>query len=42
MRLYSIRPDGLLEAEKWLRGILWGGYKPKLGSLPEDWSLRRR
>ena len=41
MRLYSIRPDGLLEAEKWMRSILWGRYKPRLGSIPEDWGLRR-
>jgi DNA-binding transcriptional ArsR family regulator len=42
MRLYSLRPEGLLEAEAWLRQILWSRYRPRLGSLPEDWRLPPR
>lgn len=36
MRLYSIRPEGLREAEAWMRRILWSRYRSSLGSLPED------
>lgn len=42
LRLYKLRPDGLLEAEAWMRQILWSGYRPRLGSLPQDWGLPRR
>lgn len=41
MRLYKLRPEGLLEAEAWMRQILWSGYRPRLGSLPQDWGLPR-
>jgi DNA-binding transcriptional ArsR family regulator len=41
MRLYSLRAEGLQEAEVWLRRVLWSRYRPTLGSLPEDWGHLR-
>lgn len=40
VRTCRLDPDTLLEAEKWLRQMLWRDHSNRLGSLPQDWRWR--